>query len=154
VGASTTISSGGSVHVLATTFEATRAALSAAIPLAKGSASRLIVIVPKVISYAVPLDDGMDSTEFAVRHYRDLVADFDGSAQVRICLCRRVDDIVRQLLPSGSTVVVAGHAKRWLASEEMKLARRLTALGHHVVFVPLPQHSAAAMFSADTSPSD
>jgi hypothetical protein len=46
----------GAIHVLATTLEGTRAALATAIPLARGSGSRLIVIVPKVVSYAVPAD--------------------------------------------------------------------------------------------------
>jgi K+-sensing histidine kinase KdpD len=67
------------------------------------------------------------------RRYRDLVRDFDCDAHVQLCVCLRVEDIVRQLLPTGATIVLGGRAGGWLPAEETKLVRRLTALGHHVV---------------------
>jgi hypothetical protein len=151
VGTPTTAARRTAIHVLATTFEATRAALSAAVPLAKGLARGLVVIVPKVVSYALPLDEPVDSTEFMVSRYRDLIADFDGDAQVRLCVCRRVADIVRQLLPAGTTIVIGGRARRWLPSEEMRLVRRLTELGHHVVFVPMPAKQVASRINAPSA---
>jgi hypothetical protein len=130
------------IHVFATTFEATRVALSTAVPLARGSAARLILIVPRVISYARPAGesaDSADSTDFMERRYRDLVRDIDYDAHVQLFMCRRVEDIVRQLLPTGATIVVGGRAGSWLPTEETRLVRRLTTLGHHVVFVPMPK---------------
>jgi hypothetical protein len=131
----------GAIHVLATTFEGTRAALSAAVPLARGSGCRLIVIVPQVVPYAVALEHPVNSTQFMMRHYCDLVPEFDGDAQLRLCVCRRIDDVVRQLLPPSATVVVGGRARGWLPSEEMKLVGRLAELGHHALFVPMPRRN-------------
>ena len=119
-------------------------ALTTAVPLAKGSMSRLIVIVPRVVSYALRLDKNGAAADFLARRYRDFIRDFDCDAQIRLCVCRRVDDVVLQLLPPGGTVVVGGRAGRWFPSEEAKLVRRLTALGHHVVFVPMPQSASAS----------
>lgn len=131
------------IHVLATTFDATRTALSAAIPLAKGSGARLVVLVPKVVSYAVPLDPTLECTDFTVRRYRDVIRDYDGDARIQLCLCRRVIDVVRSLLPRNATVVIGGRARAWLPTEETRLIRHLTSLGYHVVFVPTPQRIAA-----------
>jgi hypothetical protein len=129
------------IHVLATTFEGTRAALSAAIPLAKGSGCRLIVIVPQVVSYAVALEHAASSTEFMMRRYLDLVPEFDEDAELRLCVCRRIDDVLRRLLPPSATVVVGGRTRGWVPSEEMRLVGRLTQLGHHAVFVPMPSRN-------------
>lgn len=109
--------------------------------LAKGSDARLIVIVPKIVHYAVALNQSPDSTEFVVRRYSDVVAGLGGEGQILPCLCRRLNDVITQLLPPQATVVVGGRAHGLLPSQETKLVRRLTALGHHVVFVPTPQES-------------
>jgi hypothetical protein len=127
----------GAVHVLATTFEGTRAALRAAIPLARGSDARVIVIVPKIVSYALPVDERIDSSDFIMRRYREMARELDGEPQFRLCLCRRVDDMLRQLLPPAARVVVGGRVRSWLPTEETRLVRQLTARGHDVVFVPL-----------------
>ena len=134
----TTAATQSAIHVVSTTFDGTRAALSAAIPLARGSGARLILIVPKLVSYAIPLDQHIDSAEFMMRRYRDLVREFDGEAQLRLCVCRRVDDVLCQLLPRHATVVVGGSARAWFPSDEIKLIRRLIKLGHQTVFVPVP----------------
>jgi hypothetical protein len=154
----TTAATQSAAHVFSTTFDATRAALSAAIPLAKGSDARLIVIVPKIVSYTIPLDQHIDSTEFLMRRYRDLVREFDGEAQLRLCVCRRVDDVLRQVLPQHATVVVGGPARAWFPSGAMKLIRRLTELGHQTVFVVVPHkarseaHRSGAELTIQASP--
>jgi hypothetical protein len=127
------------LHVITTTFEGTRAALRAAIPMARGSQVRLVILVPQVVPYPLPLDGPADSTSFPVRRYGDLVRALDGEARVRVCLCRRVDDVVLRLLPAGSAVVLGGAAGVWLASPEERLARRLTHSGHHVIFAPIDE---------------
>ena len=116
----------------------------AAIPLAKGAHARLVVVVTKIMPYALALDDQSDSTEFTMRRYVDLVSDLDGEAQFRLCVCRRPDDVVTRLLPRAATVVVGGPAGGLLPSQEVKLVRRMTELGHHVVFVPMPQDDVMA----------
>lgn len=129
------------VHVLATTLEATSAALAAAVPLARGSHSRLMVVVTQVVPYTIPLERPVDSPEPAVRRYRDLVRELnreaDVVAQIRVCLCRRPDDVVTRLLPAHATVVVGGETGGLLPSRTVRLVRHITRLGHHVIFVPL-----------------
>jgi len=127
------------VYVIATSFEGTRAALVAAIPLARGSRARLMLLVPQVVPYPLPVDGPVDSTTFAAERYRDLVHALGGEAQLRVCLCRHADDVVWRMLPVRSTVVVGGPAGRWRASREERLARRLTHLGHHVIFAPIDE---------------
>jgi hypothetical protein len=127
------------VFVIATTFEGTRAALSAAIPLARGSRARPVLLVPQVVPYPLSVDGPVDSIEFAAERYRDVIHELGGEAQVRICLCRRADDVIWRMLPSRSTVVVGGPAGTWRASREERLARRLTHLGHHVIFAPIDE---------------
>jgi hypothetical protein len=119
------------IHVLTTTYDATRAALGAAIPLAKGSDARLIVIV-----VTTPDRDG------EIRRYHDLVSELDGHAQFRLCICHKPDDAVDQLLPRGATVVLGGH------SAEAKLARRMTKCGHRVIFVPVAQDRSSSAFGS------
>ncbi len=133
------VSTQSTVFVIATTFEGTRAALLTAIPLAKGSCARLVVLAPQVVPYPLPVDRPVDSTSFALERYRDLIQELDGQAQVRVCLCRHADDVVWRMLPARSTVVVGGPAGTWRASREERLARRLTHLGHHVIFAPIDE---------------
>ncbi len=127
------------VHVVATTFDGTRAALTAAIPLARGARARLVLFVPQVVPYPLPLDGPVDSMTFATERYRDLIHELGGEAQIRLCLCRHADDVIWRVLPSRSTVVLGGRAGTWRASREERLARRLTHLGHHVIFAPIDE---------------
>jgi putative OmpL-like beta-barrel porin-2 len=115
-------------------MKGTRSALTTAVALARGAGARLRVLVPQVVPY--PLDAGhpVESTDFVVRRYRDLVDELGGEAAITVCVCRRPDD-VSQLLPDGATVVVGGAAARWLPNEEQRLMRRMQRLGHHVIFV-------------------
>jgi hypothetical protein len=124
------------IHVIATTPGGTCAALAAAVPLAKGSGARLIVTIPRVVSYAVELDGSIIASEFIVRRYRDLVADLGGQAQIDVCLCRSIQAVVAKLVAGNSTIVVGGSAGRWLPSAEERFANRLSRHGHRVIFVP------------------
>ena len=152
------------IYVLATRFEGTRAALATAIPLARGLDARLIVLVPSVIRYVgrtfrqyvgrtfrsacsgrpegrpynIGADRLADSAELMMRRYRDVVSDLNGDAQFRLCVCRRPDDVLTQLLTRHATVVIGGPTGALFPTQEAKLVRRLTKLGHHVVFVPTP----------------
>lgn len=127
------------VYVVATTFEGTRAALAAAIPLARGSGARLALLVPQVVPYPLPVDGPVDSTAFTADRYRDLVHELDGEADIRVCLCRHADDVIWQMLPSQAAVVVGGSAGTWRASREERLERRLAHLGYRVVFAPIAE---------------
>jgi len=127
------------IRVLATTFDGTRAALTAAIPLTRGSGARLVVLVPQVVPYPLALDAPAEPASFTAERYRTLLRRMRAEAEIRVCLCRHADDVLLQLLPSHATVVVGGAAGTWRASREERLARRLTHLGHHVVFAPIEE---------------
>ena len=122
------------VHVIATTFEGTRAALSAAIPLAKGSCARLVVLVPRIVSYAADIDSPIDGSAFFAKQYENLVRELGGAASVEVCLCRSIDDVVVAVARARSRVVVGGPVGRWLTSPEERFAARLMRAGCPVVF--------------------
>jgi hypothetical protein len=132
------------VYVIATSVEGTRAALAAGIPLARGSGASIVVLVPQVVPYPVPLDRPVDSPALVVEQYRDLLRDLGSRAEIRVCLCRDADDVLRQALPAKGTVVVGGSAGRWRSSHEERLARRLAHLGYRIVFAPIVEISADA----------
>jgi hypothetical protein len=123
------------VHVIATTFEGTRAAIAAAVPLAKGAGARLVVIVPRIVSYAVELDSGLEPTAFFAKRYRELVEERGGAADIDVCLCRSIEDVVTRVAKDKSRVVIGGPAGRWLTSPEERFANRLIHAGCPVVFV-------------------
>ena len=127
------------VYVMATTFKGTRAALDTAIPLALGSRARLMVAVPQIVPYPLPIDSPAEPAPFAAERYRKLLHQLHAEAEVRVCLCRHHDDVILRMLPSHATVVVGGPAGTWHASREERLARRLTHLGHRVVFAPIEE---------------
>ena len=122
------------IHVLATTPGATRAAIAAAVPLARGAGARLLVLVPHALPPPIDRDERLDSTALVVDAYRDLVAELGGDGAVRLCLCSRPEDVSR-LLPEHATIVVGGMPPRWLPTSETRLARRMAALGPHVIMV-------------------
>lgn len=122
------------VHVLATTPEGTRSALEAAVPLARGSGARLLLLVPQIVPYAVEAGQPLQATDFVVRRYRDLVQQLGAEASIRVCLCRRPDD-VSELLPEHATVVAGGGMPGWIPTAAQRLLRRMSRQGHHVILV-------------------
>src|SRR5258705_7643463 len=122
------------VQVIATTSEGTRAALATAVPLAKGLAAKLVLIVPRIVPYAVELDASCESTAFFVRQYTTVLERLGGSATGDVCLCRRLQDVVMKVAAARSTAVVGGPVGRWLTSPEERFANRLSHHGVPVVF--------------------
>ena len=121
------------VFVVATTTDGTRAALAAAVPLARGSLARLVVLVPQIVPYPLAVDGPADVTAFNERRHRDLVREADADAEITVCLCRTPNDVLHAIPPE-STVVVGGPSGAMLPSREERLSRQLTRLGHHSVF--------------------
>jgi hypothetical protein len=122
------------IHVVATTFDGTRAAASAAIPLAKGAGARLVLLVPRVVSYATDLENPSEAGTVFAETYERLVHELGGAADVQMCLCRTIDDLIANLAAGRSRVVVGGPVGRWLTSPEERFAGRLTRAGCSVVF--------------------
>ena len=121
------------LYIVGTTVEGTRAAVTAGVPLARGSRARL-PLVPQIVPDPLPLDGPVDATAFTARRHRDLVRQANGEAELQICLCRTLLDVIHALPPE-STVVVGGPSGAIWPSREERLAHRLSRLGHQTVFV-------------------
>src|SRR5207237_10313689 len=68
------------------------------------------------------------------KRYEAIVHELGGAADVQICLCRTVDDVIATVARARSRVVVGGPAGRWLTSPEERFASRLIRAGCSVVF--------------------
>jgi len=122
------------IHVVATTSDGTAAALRIAVPLAKGTGARLVVIVPRIVPYAEPLDTPREPAASLAKHYASLIDRLGGDATIDVCICRNIRQVVTKVAGVRSTVVVGGPVGRWLTSPEERFANRLSAEGVPVVF--------------------
>ena len=121
------------IYIIATSVEGTRAALNAGVPLALGSRARLILLVPQIVPYPLPVNGPVNATVFTEARHSDLVHQANGEAEIHICLCRTSLDVIHAL-PHEATVVVGGASGVLWPSREERLAHHLTHLGHHTVF--------------------
>src|SRR5262249_15888019 len=76
------------IHVFATTFDGTRAALAAAVPLARGSSAKLVLIVPRIVPYPLELDAPCESTTFVVKQYAAAIERLGGNPTNHVRACR------------------------------------------------------------------
>lgn len=120
--------------MIATTFDGTCAAIETAVPLAEGRGARLVVLVPKIVPYAIDIAGARDTGDMAAQRYRTLIARLGGTGSVHVCLCRSVDDVITQLTGDGGVIVVGGPTGRWRRSPEERFAVRLARMGRHVVY--------------------
>ena len=93
-------------YVVATDDSGTRAALRTASALARGAGARLILLVAHVVPYQLSLDHPADPTQVIAARYRAMVEKTGMPAQVRVCLCRGVEEVLHQIRPG-----------RWSSSE-------------------------------------
>jgi hypothetical protein len=121
------------LQVVATTDEGTRRALDEATRLANGSRVRVLLLVPHV----VPVFRSAGNPTEAVRitnRYRALAADLGANVLVRLCVCRRLDDVFRWMLGPRACVVIGGRHRWWWPTHAERIAFRLKRRGHEVVF--------------------
>jgi hypothetical protein len=123
-----------SVHVVATTVEGTRCALVSANRLTGSLSGPIVLLVPRVTSFAARYDPTSDERRTMVERNRALAASMGADATVVFCVCHRLEDVVHQMLGRSSLVIVGGRKGSWWPSREERLARRLTAEGYPVVF--------------------
>jgi hypothetical protein len=121
------------VHVIATTFDGTRAALAAAVPLARGSNGRLVVLVPHVVTSADDMEGPPESTALMAACYEHMVRDLGAQAEIEICASIGLEELVAKVHDAQSLVVVGGPLGRWLTSPEERFANRLTLAGCQVI---------------------
>jgi len=131
-----TVATQPTIHVAATTPDGTAAALRVAVPLARGAAARLVVLVPRIVPYPLDLDGTMPGP-FLERRYEELVHELGGAATIDVCVCRRAEDIAAKIMTAESTVVVGGPVGGWLTSPEERFANRLGRYARNVSFVAM-----------------
>jgi hypothetical protein len=125
------------VHVIATTEEGTQRALSAAAHLANERGTRVVVLVPHVVSFALPVGRSSEDPAAIAAPYRALVSAAGVDATVRVCFCREPQHVFGRLLTDQAEVVVGGTRRRWWPSREERLARDLAGRGHRVTFADI-----------------
>jgi hypothetical protein len=122
------------IHVIATTLDGTRAALAAAVPLAKGSDARLVVLVPRIVSGAEELATPCEAIRVMAESYQRFARELGAEADVEICSSIGLDDLVAKIGAAHSQVVVGGPVGHWLTSPEERFTNRLARAGCQVVF--------------------
>ncbi|HZR22472.1 MAG TPA: hypothetical protein VFA59_02720 [Vicinamibacterales bacterium] len=123
------------VQVVATTFEGTRAALLAAIPLARGLDTGVTIVVPRIVSCSGDLDAPAPTSELIAKRYQDIAQFIGADAEVDVFASIGVDELLAHICAVGGPVVVGGPVGRWLTSPEERFANRLALAGCQVMFV-------------------
>lgn len=125
------------VSVVFTSVDATLAALRKGGELASRLHARILLLVPQIVPYPLPLTSPPILLDFNERRFRLIAEESPVETSVRLYLCRDRRDMLRGALPPHSIVVLAG-PKRWWPTAESRLARALRREGHEVIFERLP----------------
>jgi hypothetical protein len=123
------------IYVIASTLEGTGNALAVAIPLARNRHAPLTVAVAQVIPAGGPPVLSSRETESVATRYRTLLLDLRGVAEIDVCPCQSISDILTRV-PPDATIVIAGAVAWPLVTPEETMAIQLRQIGRHVVFVP------------------
>jgi hypothetical protein len=121
------------MHVIATTREGTLSALAEARRRMNGvDAARIVLLVPHRVSYATLPDP--EAAAAITEQYRVLAASAGVDAIVRVCFCRKREDVFRWMLGKRSVVVMGGRHRWWWPTAAERIAERLKRQGHDVMF--------------------
>jgi hypothetical protein len=119
------------LYVIFTNPEGTKVALKAANCLAHDLSTRLVLLVPQVVPYPLPLDNPPVSAEFTQRVMAQLASELELEVTIKVYLCRDRTEIIRRVLTPDSLVVI-GIQERWWPTREKLLVRLLKRDGHSV----------------------
>jgi len=126
---------GLTIHVVATTTEGTRAALTEASRLARGLDIRVVLLVPHAVPFGEPLDGPSRRPAHSADRFRAVANECGDDVVVRVVVCRPdTSDLVR-LLPHDATLLVGGVAGRFWPTREERITRAFAAKGLRVLFV-------------------
>jgi hypothetical protein len=123
-----------SIHVIATTFDGTEAALKAAIPAAIQQNARVVLLV-LVQSAPADTEQSTWATRALIDKYDEMAQPFNYPVQIRLCLTPAVGRAVARLMPRNTTVFIGGPARVWWPAAEERLAASLRRREFEVVFV-------------------
>jgi hypothetical protein len=122
------------IHVIATTFDGTEAALKAAMPVAIQQNARVVLLV-LVQDVTAETEQSPWATKTLIDRYEEAVAPFKYPVQIRLCLTPAVGRAVARLIPRSTTVFIGGPARVWWPGPEERLAASLRRREFEVVFV-------------------
>jgi hypothetical protein len=120
------------VAVAFTSHEASIPALKRATALASGLSARIILVVPQVVPYPLPLEMPPIPLVFSMRQFDKIVAESPVEITVRLYLCRDRWLTLASVLKPHSLVVI-GLPRRWWPTREQRVARDLRHDGHKVI---------------------
>src|ERR1700680_4945679 len=134
------------VNVIFTTWLGTQDALRTASQWARCLGARIVLWSPQMVPRQFSLTAPPVSTDFMEQRLQSLVTACceDQEIVIRVCLCRDLEQCVLNILEPDSVVLVGGK-KRWLPTQEQKLATLLHDFGHRVLFVPTKEHVPATV---------
>jgi hypothetical protein len=115
------------IHVLATSVAGTRAALSAAKPIAERSGLPVVLMIP-----ARP--DHRDAN-WLVAGYEQIARDVGQPVRVRVGVSSSTVASAMTLTPPNETVIIGGRSRWWWPSVEERTAAALRRAGRQVLFV-------------------
>lgn len=124
------------IVVLFTTVRETLCALRAAGRLAQGVATAIRLLVPQVVPYPLPLDEPPVPSGHLIREFQLVLEDSQLETRIDVRRCRDQWQTIHDALRPRSVLVIGG-APGWWPSRKYRIAARLRAAGHHVVFSSL-----------------
>jgi hypothetical protein len=121
------------ISVVFTSVGSTLAALREAGNLASRLGASIMLVVPQVVPYPLPLETPPVLVEFNENRFRVIANESSVETSVQIYLCRDPFKTLTSVLQTYSIVVLGGR-KRWWPTKVELLARRLRRAGYEVLF--------------------
>lgn len=113
------------INIVYTDLEATHRAVRRAVEMAIDLAAETQIIVPHVVPYPLPLEYPAVPLEVTCRQLKILAGAAGADPYITVYLCRDVLELLKDLLPLGS-IVVLGARRRWfLPSVPRRMVRAL-----------------------------
>jgi len=100
------------IYIVFTTWAATKAGLNMASQLARDLDANVILLVPIVVPYPLPIQSPPVASDFIEGELSGLTEDCGVAVSIHVLLCRDREETVPSWLPPGAVVVI-GRARRW-----------------------------------------
>jgi hypothetical protein len=123
------------IIVVFTSTRPTARTITAARRLAKDLSASIRLLVPHIVPFGVPLERPPVAATFLERKFRVMLDGTDVETTVDIRLCRDRWQMLEEVLPARSIVLLGSRRSQWWPFLENRLARKLLARGHRVLFV-------------------